>query len=103
MVGGAGGRPSLARRLPDRRGSRGRGLSPGAAVGRPRLHFDGETLHVEGSLDGEERRAFERAGFGVRVWERRDAFFGGVQVVARGRGGVEGAGDPRRGGLCVTV
>ena len=79
------------------------GLSPSAAVGRPRIHFDGASLHVEGSLDEKELRAFEAAGFRPKVWGRRDMFFGGVQVVARGRGGVEGAGDPRRDGLCVTV
>jgi gamma-glutamyltranspeptidase/glutathione hydrolase len=36
----------------------------------------------------------------VNIWPKKDVYFGGVHAVIPG---VEGAGDPRRGGAVVTV
>ena len=36
----------------------------------------------------------------VNLWKQQDMYFGGVHAVIPG---VEGAGDPRRGGAVVTV
>jgi gamma-glutamyltranspeptidase / glutathione hydrolase len=70
------------------------GLSPRAAVDRPRLHPVGELVHLEPGLPDAVPEALERAGFTVRVWPARHHYFGGVSLV--GRNGA--AGDPRRSG-----
>jgi gamma-glutamyltranspeptidase/glutathione hydrolase len=70
------------------------GLSPRAAVDRPRLHPVGELVHLEPGLPDAVPEALKRAGFTVRVWPARHHYFGGVSLV--GRNGA--AGDPRRSG-----
>ncbi|MFZ6005725.1 MAG: gamma-glutamyltransferase family protein [Actinomycetota bacterium] len=62
-------------------------------VEAPRLHWDGDELHVEPGW-GPDALAALSARFPVRRWEQRDLFFGGVHAVAPGAA----AGDPRRGG-----
>jgi gamma-glutamyltranspeptidase/glutathione hydrolase len=70
------------------------GLSPGAAVDRPRLHPVGDLVHLEPGLPNAVPEALERAGFTVRVWPARHHYFGGVSLVSR----TGAAGDPRRSG-----
>ncbi len=67
------------------------------AVEAPRLHWDGEVLHVEPGWDETVVAALERR-WPVRRWDHQDLYFGGVHAVAPGAA----AGDPRRGGAAAT-
>jgi gamma-glutamyltranspeptidase/glutathione hydrolase len=69
------------------------------AVEAPRLHWDGECVQVEPGFSAAALEAL-RARFPVNVWPERNVYFGGVQAVA---GDGQGAGDPRRGGVCRIV
>jgi gamma-glutamyltranspeptidase/glutathione hydrolase len=67
------------------------------AVDAPRVHWDGEVLHVEpGWPDPVLAALAER--WPLRRWDERDLYFGGVHAVAPGAA----AGDPRRGGAAAT-
>jgi gamma-glutamyltranspeptidase/glutathione hydrolase len=68
-----------------------------AAVDAPRLHWDGEQLHVEPGWPDEVVVALERR-WPLRRWSQPDLYFGGVHAVAAG----EAAGDPRRGGSAAS-
>jgi gamma-glutamyltranspeptidase/glutathione hydrolase len=70
------------------------GLSPEAAVRRPRLHPIGRLVHLEPGFHDRVPELLEGAGFEVRLWSERHHYFGGVSVV--GRSGA--AADPRRSG-----
>lgn len=67
------------------------------AVEAPRLHWDGEQLHVE---PGWSTAAVEALGerWPLRGWAQRDLYFGGVHAVTP----EAAAGDPRRGGSSAT-
>lgn len=69
------------------------------AVDSPRMYLDEECLQLEPGFD---EAAVSRLQQVVRVntWPHRDVYFGGVHAVVPG---IEGAGDPRRGGAAVTV
>ena len=74
------------------------GLTPEDAVGRPRLHWDGECFQIEPGFPAESVAALEDLG-PVNRWSEPNLFFGGVHAVApTGHGG----GDPRRAGACVS-
>jgi gamma-glutamyltranspeptidase/glutathione hydrolase len=71
------------------------GLDLQAAVGSPRLHWDGEVVQAEPGMGAEVLDALS-ARWTVNEWPTRNLYFGGVHAVAPGRGG---AGDPRRSGV----
>ena len=75
------------------------------AVGAPRVHVDGEELHLEGGWPDDEVAGLEAAGvWAVVRWTDRNLFFGGVSAVeVRADGSCAAAGDPRRGGHGVVV
>jgi gamma-glutamyltranspeptidase / glutathione hydrolase len=75
------------------------GLSPAAAVERPRLHAAAGRAHLEPGFADATVTALERAGFEVLVWPARHHFFGGVSVVTPSGA----AGDQRRSGAAATV
>jgi gamma-glutamyltranspeptidase/glutathione hydrolase len=75
------------------------------AVGRPRIHYEGGLLSLEGGFRGAELRRLAREFPRRKIWPQRNLFFGGVHT-----GGYDlrsrhflGAGDPRRGGVCIKV
>jgi gamma-glutamyltranspeptidase/glutathione hydrolase len=69
------------------------------AVEAPRMHWDGERLHVEPGL-GARAEAALSAQMPVQVWPARDLYFGGAHAASTdGRA----AGDPRRGGSVAVV
>jgi gamma-glutamyltranspeptidase / glutathione hydrolase len=70
------------------------GLSPEAAVSRPRLHPIGSLVHLEPGFPDRVGELLEGAGFEVRLWPDRHHYFGGVSLV--GRSGA--AADQRRSG-----
>jgi gamma-glutamyltranspeptidase/glutathione hydrolase len=73
-------------------------------VDAPRLHLDGERLHLEGGFDPAVGDDLERAGYELVRWGERNLYFGGVSAVATCKdGSLEAAGDPRRGGAGVGV
>jgi gamma-glutamyltranspeptidase/glutathione hydrolase len=80
------------------------GLGAQDAIEEPRVHLDGDTVHLEGGSAEGLAEELERLEYPVVRWEGRNLFFGGAAAVAaRGRGEFEAAGDPRRGGAGVVV
>ena len=76
-----------------------RGTPVDEAIGRPRLHVDGDVLHLEGGIDEPPP-----AGWKTVAWADRNLFFGGVAAVERRPDGtLAAAGDPRRGGHGIVV
>ncbi len=69
------------------------------AVDAPRLYWDGEAVQVEPGFDEDALTQLSQK-VKINVWDHIDVFFGGVHGVVPG---VEGAGDPRRGGAVVEV
>jgi gamma-glutamyltranspeptidase/glutathione hydrolase len=79
------------------------GMDVEAAVAAPRIHLEGEHLSVEGGFDAERLQQLLAAYPSHHLWAGLNLFFGGVHTVLRDRGGLRGAGDPRRGGACIVV
>ncbi|MGH6825938.1 gamma-glutamyltransferase family protein [Methyloceanibacter sp.] len=81
------------------------GMSLEDAVDAPRLHLEREgTLSFEPGLPEAAHAAFRALGEKARAWPERNLFFGGVHAARRFADGVvEGAGDPRRGGVAIVV
>jgi len=86
------------------------GLPARAAVHAPRVHFEDGTLYVEPGIDL-DALADPRAAPGsstaapeqIVEFGELNLFFGGVQAVLRRDGAIDGAGDPRRGGVAVRA
>ena len=76
-----------------------RGESVREAIDRPRIHVEGDVLHLEGGLEEPPP-----AGWKPVRWTGRNLFFGGVSAVERRPDGtLAAAGDPRRGGHGIVV
>lgn len=69
------------------------------SVDAPRLYLDEDCLQVEPGFANSAVSAV-KSKLPVNVWPQKDVYFGGVHAVIPG---VEGAGDPRRGGSVATV
>jgi gamma-glutamyltranspeptidase/glutathione hydrolase len=74
-----------------------------AAVDAPRVHFEDNTLQLEGGIVPAAADLLEAAGYAVNRWPDRNMFFGGAHAVARAAGRWAAAGDCRRGGSVVIV
>jgi gamma-glutamyltranspeptidase/glutathione hydrolase len=82
----------------------GHGMSVREAISRPRVHLDGGLLQLEGGIEPSVAARLDELGYDVVRWRGRNLYFGGAAVVAlREDGGLEAAGDPRRGGAGVVV
>ena len=80
------------------------GLGVAEAIGAPRVHLDGDILHLEGGTDPAVADRVAERGYELVRWSERNLFFGGVAAVALADGGrLEAAGDLRRGGAGVVV
>jgi gamma-glutamyltranspeptidase / glutathione hydrolase len=76
-----------------------RGTPVAEAIDRPRLHVDGDVLHLEGGL-----MEVAPEGWKPVRWTGRNLYFGGVSAVERRPDGtLAAAGDPRRGGHGIVV
>lgn len=76
-----------------------RGMPVGAAIERPRIHVEGDVLHLEGGLT-----ELDPDGWETVRWAGRNLYFGGVSAVERRPDGtLAAAGDPRRGGHGIVV
>jgi gamma-glutamyltranspeptidase/glutathione hydrolase len=75
------------------------------AVEAPRLHVEKcGTVSFEPGLPEAAEAEFMALGEKAHAWPARNLFFGGVHSARRhGKGGVEGAGDPRRQGVALLV
>jgi gamma-glutamyltranspeptidase/glutathione hydrolase len=76
-----------------------RGLSVREAVEAPRVHFEDATVFTEPGLDLDGLPSDAR----VVRFGALNLFFGGVQAALARDSQLTGAGDPRRGGVAVSV
>jgi gamma-glutamyltranspeptidase / glutathione hydrolase len=80
-------------------------MPPPDAVEAPRIHVEDGLLHLEGgisdSIAGSLQTHFPR----LQRWEDKNLFFGGVHTALAdpARAEFDGAGDSRRGGVCIIV
>lgn len=66
-------------------------------------HFASETdLYSEKELSEVEQRVVKEMGY-TYIYHPEPMFYGGVQAIALTNGKIEGAGDPRRGGVCKKI
>jgi gamma-glutamyltranspeptidase / glutathione hydrolase len=76
-----------------------RGTPVAEAIDRPRIHVEGDVLHLEGGL-----MELAPDGWTTVRWAGRNLYFGGVSAVERRPDGtLAAAGDPRRGGHGIVV
>jgi gamma-glutamyltranspeptidase/glutathione hydrolase len=82
-----------------------RGVGLADAVEAPRLHVEKcGTVSFEPGLPEAAQAEFRKLEEKAHAWPARNLFFGGVHAARRsGNGSVEGAGDPRRQGVTLTV
>ncbi len=82
-----------------------RGMSLADAVDAPRIHVEkGGTVSFEPGLPEPERSALFALAPEAHAWPELNLFFGGVHAARRhAKGGLEGAGDPRRRGQAIVV
>ncbi|HUR83858.1 MAG TPA: gamma-glutamyltransferase [Solirubrobacteraceae bacterium] len=78
------------------------GLDAADAVAAPRVHFEDGIVYAEPGIPFEQ---LGRAAAEIQVFRAPSMFFGGVQAVSRdaATGELDGAGDPRRGGVAVAA
>ncbi|MCI5196383.1 MAG: gamma-glutamyltransferase [Candidatus Electrothrix sp. AW5] len=71
------------------------------AVLAPRMYWDGdaEILHIEPGFDQEALQMLQEQ-VKLNLWKKPDLYFGGVHAVMPG---IDGVGDPRRGGSVQVV
>jgi gamma-glutamyltranspeptidase / glutathione hydrolase len=76
-----------------------RGTSVEDAIDSPRIHVEGDVLHLEGGV-----METPPDGWKPVRWSGRNLYFGGVSAVERRPdGSLAAAGDPRRGGHGIVV
>jgi gamma-glutamyltranspeptidase/glutathione hydrolase len=76
-----------------------RGVPLAEAIEQPRIHVDGDVLHLEGGVD-----EHPPDGWKAVRWTGRNLYFGGVAgVERRADGTLAAAGDSRRGGHGIVV
>ena len=75
-----------------------------AAVAAPRIHYEGDLLNLEPPVAARTLAELEKHWPRVRLWNGASVFFGGAHSISLGPGGkLEGAGDPRRGGVARYI
>ena len=68
------------------------GLDLKTAVESPRLHFEAETMQIEGGVNEETLDQLRRWGYDLVRWPGQHMFFGGVHTVGMGQDGSPGGG-----------
>jgi gamma-glutamyltranspeptidase/glutathione hydrolase len=81
------------------------GMPVAAAIRKPRIHLENGHLSIEHGYPDECVAQLLEHYPEAQLWSGRNLFFGGVHAVMRRPrdGRLTGAGDPRRGGVCVRV
>jgi gamma-glutamyltranspeptidase/glutathione hydrolase len=79
-------------------------LDARAAVDAPRVHLEGDVLYAEPGIELDDLRQADEGGqLEIVRFAGPNLFFGGVQAIRRRGSRLTGAGDPRRGGVAVSV
>jgi gamma-glutamyltranspeptidase/glutathione hydrolase len=79
------------------------GMSLPDAVNTDRIHFEADTLQVEGGVDAAVVAELQAQGYHANHWQGTNMFFGGAHAVALQGGQLTPAGDHRRGGSTKIV
>ncbi|MCP3979117.1 MAG: gamma-glutamyltransferase [bacterium] len=80
------------------------GMSVEDAVASPRIFHEGDTLSVENGFRDSELSGLLEDFPRHELWGEQNLYFGGAHTVEHeAGGGFHGAGDPRRGGVCLVV
>ena len=80
------------------------GMFADQAVAASRIHVEKGMLDVEPGIDAALCVAGENHIRNRRTWPEKNLFFGGAHLAVRlANGAFDGAGDPRRGGVSITV
>ena len=77
-------------------------LDAAAALAAPRVHFEHDRIYAEPGMALDQLRYDP---YEVQHFRAQNMYFGGVQAVSRDPrdGALDGAGDPRRGGVAVAA
>jgi gamma-glutamyltranspeptidase/glutathione hydrolase len=78
-------------------------LDMGEAVERPRIHFESGLLNLESGPSQTTIEQLLKAFPEHKLWPEKNLFFGGAHTVIFSRGGLNGKGDSRRGGVYISV
>jgi len=75
------------------------------AVALPRVHFEKGVLNVEPGFSDDVIESLPKKFAQTKLWEQQNMFFGGVHAVQlnQNTGALDGAGDPRRGGIATII
>jgi gamma-glutamyltranspeptidase/glutathione hydrolase len=79
------------------------GMGVEEAVASPRIFYDDDLLSVEGGFEPGEVERLLQDYPNHQVWNEINLYFGGAHTVDRDGDTFHGAGDPRRGGVCIVV
>ncbi len=79
-------------------------LSPEQAVDAARIHFEGDVLSLEPGIPNASLDSLLQEFENHHLWEGKNLFFGGAHtVMVDSKGGFQGMGDNRRGGVCFSA
>jgi len=73
------------------------------AISFPRIHFEKGLLNAEHGFEEEVLSAISKTFLNHKIWNEKSLFFGGTHAASGGPDGYSGYGDPRRGGVSLTV
>jgi gamma-glutamyltranspeptidase/glutathione hydrolase len=73
------------------------------SVEAPRVHFEDDTLQLEGGISDQIADSLNNQGYSINRWPGRNMFFGGTHAVAKENGHWVAVGDARRGGVGLIV
>jgi gamma-glutamyltranspeptidase/glutathione hydrolase len=79
------------------------GMSVEEAVNLPRIFVEDGKLSAEGGFAERSIEPLAESWPEPEVWDELNLYFGGVHTTVHGPKGFDGAGDPRRCGLCIVV
>jgi gamma-glutamyltranspeptidase/glutathione hydrolase len=104
LVLGSAGSVRLAGAIAQVAHNVGAGRPVDDAVAAPRMHVEGDTVHLEGGCPPGAAAELAACGWEGVEWAGRNLFFGGASAVERRLDGrLAAAGDPRRGGHGLVV
>lgn len=71
------------------------------AVNAPRTHWDKKIFQVESGIHKDQLERLKDMSSPVNCWDIKNMYFGGVHTVISENATLSGAGDTRRGGICL--
>ena len=74
-----------------------------SAIESPRIHYENNLLSVEYGVTNKDQPDDFCKGENKKLWNDRNLFFGGVHAVCSSKNGLDGKGDPRRGGVAIIL